>query len=227
MLDGNYCIIGPDFHYCRTIAGLLMWGALSDETKNPSFTIAVGPRQHSQFRVLVPWDSWTHKYCFRFKTSLFVASYASQGYGGGIRPPSTGDQPMSSQSQSYVTTDGQSVSLSWSKAPIWGLRPDFYYCQTVAGWLMWGALSDERTGLPFTIAAGICHRGTRDHILLYQIRDSPNREGQVPVFIFPRNRVAQLNPQALGWIFVSAHDSYGYINTWDQALSKGDKRKMC
>jgi hypothetical protein len=29
-----------------------------------------------------------------------------------------------SQSQSYVTTDDQSASLSWNKAPIWGLRPD-------------------------------------------------------------------------------------------------------
>jgi hypothetical protein len=43
----------------------------------------------------------------------------------------------------------QSASLSWNKAPIWGLRPDLYYCQTVAGLLMWGALSDERTGLSF------------------------------------------------------------------------------
>jgi hypothetical protein len=34
------------------------------------------------------------------------------------------------------------------------LRPDFYYCQTVVGLYVWGALSDERTGLPFTIAAG-------------------------------------------------------------------------
>jgi hypothetical protein len=40
------------------------------------------------------------------------------------------------------------------KALIWGLRPDFYFCQTVAGLLMWGALSDDRTVLPFTIAAG-------------------------------------------------------------------------
>jgi hypothetical protein len=61
--------------------------------------------------------------------------------------------PISKLSQSYtITTDGQSASLSWNKAPIWGLRPDFYYCQTVAG-LMWGALSDERTGLSFAIAA--------------------------------------------------------------------------
>jgi hypothetical protein len=46
-------------------------------------------------------------------------------------------------------TDGQSASRFWNKAPIWGLRPDLYYCQTVAGLLMWGALSDERTSLSF------------------------------------------------------------------------------
>jgi hypothetical protein len=55
--------------------------------------------------------------------------------------------------ESYVTTDGQSASLSWNKAPIWGLRPDFYY-QTVAGLFIPVALSDERVGLSFTIAAG-------------------------------------------------------------------------
>jgi hypothetical protein len=56
-----------------------------------------------------------------------------------------------SQNKSYVTTDGQSASLSWNKAPIWGLRLDLFYCQTIAGLLMWGALSDERTGLSFTM----------------------------------------------------------------------------
>jgi hypothetical protein len=56
--------------------------------------------------------------------------------------------------ESHFTTDGQSASLSWNKAPIWGLGSDFYYCQTIAGLLMWGALSDERTGLSFTITAG-------------------------------------------------------------------------
>jgi hypothetical protein len=61
---------------------------------------------------------------------------------------------MNSESESYITTDGQPASLSWNKAPIWGLRPDFYYCQTVTGLLICGDLSDERTGLSFTIAAG-------------------------------------------------------------------------
>jgi hypothetical protein len=58
------------------------------------------------------------------------------------------------ESESYVATDGESASLSWNKTPIYGLRPDFCYCQSVAGLLMWGALSEERTGLSFTIAAG-------------------------------------------------------------------------
>jgi hypothetical protein len=32
-----------------------------------------------------------------------------------------------SQSQSYVTIDGQSASLSWRQAPIWGPRPIFLF----------------------------------------------------------------------------------------------------
>jgi hypothetical protein len=53
---------------------------------------------------------------------------------------------VTSQSQSYITADGQPASLSWNKAPIWGLRPDLDYCLTVAGLLVWGAHSDERSG---------------------------------------------------------------------------------
>jgi hypothetical protein len=95
-------------------------------------------------------------------------------------------------SPSYVTTDIQSASLSRRQAPIWGPRPDFFYCQTIAGLLMWGAFSVERTGLSFTIAADPRQRiqslvrVTRNSLpknLRSQIRDSPNLEGQVPIFI--------------------------------------------
>jgi hypothetical protein len=55
--------------------------------------------------------------------------------------------------------------------------------------------------------------GTHDHILLSQIRDSPNLEGQVPVFIPPRNRVVQLYPQALGSPFVASCNLQGDIRT--------------
>jgi hypothetical protein len=46
---------------------------------------AAGPRQRSHFRVRILWHSWPY-FTLRFETSLSVASYDSQGYGGGIRP---------------------------------------------------------------------------------------------------------------------------------------------
>jgi hypothetical protein len=58
------------------------------------------------------------------------------------------------ESESYVTTDGQSASLSWNKPPIWGLRPDINYCLIITVLFLWGALSDERTGLSFVYATG-------------------------------------------------------------------------
>jgi hypothetical protein len=68
------------------------------------------------------------------------------------------------------------------------------------GLLMCGAFSDQRMGLSFTLLLAFASSvilgsescETYDHILLSQIQDSPNLEGQVPVFISPRNRVAQL-----------------------------------
>jgi hypothetical protein len=58
-------------------------------------------------------------------------------------------------------------------------------------------------------------RETHDLILLSPTRDSPNMEGQVPVFMSPRNRMAQIYPQALGSLFVASYDSqvYGAISS--------------
>jgi hypothetical protein len=47
-------------------------------------------------------------------------------------------------------------------------------------------------------------------MIIFQIRDSPNLKGQVPVFISPRKRVAQLYPQTLGSLFVASFDLQGY-----------------
>jgi hypothetical protein len=41
-------------------------------------------------------------------------------------PASTRERGTESEPDSYVTTDGQSASLSWNKASTWGLRPDFF-----------------------------------------------------------------------------------------------------
>jgi hypothetical protein len=60
---------------------------------------------------------------------------------------------------------------------------------------MWGAISEERTGLlvlAIAVILGPKSRRNRDHILLSQIRNSLNLEGYVPVLISPRNRVAYI-----------------------------------
>jgi hypothetical protein len=51
---GDYVQI---FITVKTVAGLLIWGALSDERSSLSFTLAAGPRQRSHSWVRVPRDS--------------------------------------------------------------------------------------------------------------------------------------------------------------------------
>jgi hypothetical protein len=65
---------------CQTVACLLMWSALFDEGTGLPFTNAAGPRQRSHSRVR------EHILLSQIRDFLFVASYDSQGYGGGIRP---------------------------------------------------------------------------------------------------------------------------------------------
>jgi hypothetical protein len=67
---------------------------------------------------------------------------------------------------------------------------------------------------------------THDHILLSLIRDSPTLEGQVPVFISPRNRVVQLYPQALGSHFDASYDLQGYGGCIRTRLHAGNKVKV-
>jgi hypothetical protein len=90
-------------------------GAPSLTRGRVSFVYAAGPRQRSLSRVRVPWISRPY-FTLCFETSLFVASYDSQGHGGGIRPRlHTG--PDVCLSLSHTATNGQSVCLSWCRAP--------------------------------------------------------------------------------------------------------------
>jgi hypothetical protein len=72
-----------------------------------------------------------------------------------------------------------------------GLTTRFLLLSDHCGFFIWGALSDERTHLSFTMY-------NIQYSLLSQIWD------QDPVFTSPRNRVARLYPQALG---ISAIDA--------------------
>jgi hypothetical protein len=62
-----------------------MCGALSDERTGLSF-ICYWPLPAQSFSGPSPLLLATIFYCLRIETSLFVASYNSQGHGGGIRP---------------------------------------------------------------------------------------------------------------------------------------------
>lgn len=106
------------------------------------------------------------------------------------------------KNKSYVMADGQSASLSWCKAFIWGHDQIFSTVRELRALLTRCALSDEKTALLFTTDSILVSavflwtdsRGTHGHISLSQIRNSPNVEGQVPIFVSTKNRVAQLCP---------------------------------
>jgi hypothetical protein len=106
------------------------------------------------------WPSYTPRHWVPFRRLLRLAGLRWKY----LTPPE-------SESESYVTTDGQSASLSWNKSPIWDLRPDFYYC-LMRGWVCRLQLV---LALPSAVILGFESRGTRDHILLSLIRDFPFR----------------------------------------------------
>jgi hypothetical protein len=107
--------------------------------------------------------------------------------------------------------DNQSASLSWCQAPIWEPRPVLFpleisfrqlrLCYFLAPSLTrgWGCnlLYNCFWALPEQSLLG---RSPTELTAIFYclISNSPNLEGQVRVFIFPRNRVPQLYPQALG-----------------------------
>jgi hypothetical protein len=141
---------------------------------------------------LLALHSWTLKFWILLRLNHWTLLNGTElSYDGSLANESE------SESESYVTTDGQSASLSWNKAPIWGLRPDFYYCQTVAGLLMWGALSDERAGLSFTIAAG---PRQRSHSRIRFPWDSQT------YFTVSNSRLLLLSPRKWVWVWVLCYD---------------------
>jgi hypothetical protein len=112
-----------------------------------------------------------------------------------------------SQSQSYVTTDGQSPSLSWCRASIWGPKTRFLLlsrsCEfvDVGASLTRGRVCHLQLLLVLAVILGSESHGTHGHILLSQIRDCPNLEGKVPVFTSRQEQGDPVIPQGTGFTF--------------------------
>jgi hypothetical protein len=58
------------------------------------------------------------------------------------------------------------------------------------------------------------------------LRPNPNLEEQVPVFKSPSDRVAQLYPEAPGYLFIAFYDSQGYGRGILTSLHKGSVHKI-
>jgi hypothetical protein len=78
----------------------------------------------------------------------FVASYDSQGYGGGILTRLHTGQPMF-RFRLRLVCDRRSVdqSVLVSGPHLGPMTRFFYYCRKFAVFTLWSALPDERTGL--------------------------------------------------------------------------------
>jgi hypothetical protein len=85
----------------------------------------------------------------------------------------------------------------------------FVVCTLAVKKIRAGFDMSDRT-IPLLVILESESRGTHDHILLSQIRDSTSLQGQVSAFVSPRNRVARLYPQELGFLFAASYDSQGY-----------------
>jgi hypothetical protein len=106
-----------------------------------------------------------------------------------------------SQSQSYFTNGGlPPICSSWWQT-LWDSRPVIlfsncgYVISSLTRW--WVCRLQLLLALASAVILKSESRGTHDHLVLSQIRDSPNLEGQVPVFISPRNSMARLYARAL------------------------------
>jgi hypothetical protein len=104
------------------------------------------------------------------------------------------------KSKSKLCFDSQSASLSCCQAPIWDPRPIFHilslniFRQLLFCWCGAPSLTRSRVcSFQFLLVIAAFLR-SESHW------DSPNPECLVPVFISPRNRVAQLHPRALGFM---------------------------
>jgi hypothetical protein len=159
-------------------------------------------------------------------SSLFVASYDSQGYGESILTHfHTGfgksflpwllapTFALSGSSYSYFATVSRPVCLGVGAA-IWGLWPDFYYCRTLRS-SCWTSPSLTRGRVCNLLSKS---RRTNDHILLSHLRPYVAVSYETPPTW--RARSLYLHPPGTGWSsYTPGH--------WVPLLSSLTTRRAC
>jgi hypothetical protein len=91
-------------------------------------------------------------YIFEFDKEFFLIPFYLQAVqihsANGVKLLEAWRGVLKSQSQSHVMTDDQSVSISWCQVHSGTCDQMLLFCLNVAVLFLWGALSDERSGLP-------------------------------------------------------------------------------
>jgi hypothetical protein len=143
--------------------------------------------------------------------SLFVASYDSQGYGGGIRTRlhRSNSTHLFPESESLYDRQFTANQFVLATNPLRLTTNNFTFELNTCGSSPYVTSSLTRRWvcrlqlLLVLVSAVILKsefRGTHEHILLSQIRDSPNLEGQVNVFISPEQGGTVISPGS-GFLF--------------------------
>jgi hypothetical protein len=146
---------------------------------------------------------------FRLLGSLLVAPYDSHGYNG--------DWPIGllklklsydrwSVGQSALVSSCHLEPMTRFLFSVWQLLVSYCGAPSLTrGWVC-NLLIQLLLGLARAVTLG-CKSHRTQTIFYCLIWDSPNVEVQVPIFISPRNRVAQSYPRALGSLFIPSYDS--------------------
>jgi hypothetical protein len=148
--------IGNWIYWALTLVTTSNYDSLT-ELHTPNITVTTAHNKSSQSLVAVAWYCCQRRtFCIVWVPELSPASSTSFSRLTTATLNWLNNNFSQSQSQSYVIpTHRWPVCLGVK--PHLGLMTRFLFL-SVAGLLMWGALSDERMGLSFTIAAGSCQR---------------------------------------------------------------------
>jgi hypothetical protein len=130
-------------------------------------------------------------------------------------------------------TDSQSANQSWCLAPS-GTRNQFFFlleiifrqwrvCYFVAPSLTRGRICNILLMLILNsaVCSGLSPMGFKTIFYCPNSWDSPNLESQVPVFISPRNMVAEIYHQSLGSFSVISYTLHGILSSLYTGLKYG------
>jgi hypothetical protein len=114
-----------------------------------------------------------------------------------------------SQTECYATTTGHSVSVLGFKLHVEIKTRFFVTSRNFQIFLCWACLLQMPLIFASTVIIMPNSRESHGNIMLYHIRDSFSLYGQITVFISPRNKMDNLNPQEMDFIFTASNCSQG------------------